>query len=360
MESAVPRTATELVTASLNVIREGQTPSGAFLASPSFPTYRYCWFRDGAFIAQALDLWGDHLRSEHFYDWGVSTVLRNRGAVERVLAGPPNVVPAAHLHTRYEPDSTPSQDDWPTFQLDGFGTFLWGMVEHLRLTQKQMPAEWNEAAGLVVKYLAHLWRAPNFDCWEEFADKIHISTLCALHGGAAAIGEHLGTSEACSLADETERFVRQEASTTGYLPKFVGSNAVDASLLWAGIPFALLNIDDPLMEATVNKIESDLVGPSGGVHRYAADTYYGGGAWILLTALLGEYWLRRGDHDRPFQILEWIESHANGAGELPEQVPVDLIDVDKYDVWVKRWGPNACPLLWSHAGYLRLKNAIAQ
>lgn len=353
------RIATELVASSLDVIHRGQTPSGAFLASPTFPTYRYCWFRDGAFIAQALDLWGEHDRTEQFYSWGVRTVLRNRSAVARVLAGPPNVVPKAHLHTRYEPDSTAAQDDWPTFQLDGFGTFLWGMVEHLRLTQKSIPDEWSDAAGLLVKYLAHLWRAPNFDCWEESADKIHISTLCALHGGAAAAADHLGNAQARLLADETAAFVRREASATGYLPKYVGSRDVDSSLLWAAIPFSLLAVDDPIMEATVSKIESDLVGPYGGVHRYAADTYYGGGAWILLTALLGEYWLSRGETARPLEIIGWIEDHATELGELPEQVPVDLIDPEKHEEWVKRWGPNACPLLWSHAGYLRLKHAIS-
>ncbi len=31
------------------------------------------------------------------------------------------------------------------------------------------------------------------------------------------------------------------------------------------------------------------MGATGGVHRYLADTFYGCGEWMLLTALLGEY-----------------------------------------------------------------------
>src|ERR1039457_2582154 len=99
-QTRLSRGATDLAEASLEIIRRGQTASGAFLASANFPTYRYSWFRDGAFIAQALDLWGDHDSSARFYDWGVRTVLGNRGVVEQVLRGPANVVPQDHLHTR--------------------------------------------------------------------------------------------------------------------------------------------------------------------------------------------------------------------------------------------------------------------
>jgi len=33
---------------SLSVIRAGQSPGGAYVASPTFPVYNYCWLRDGA------------------------------------------------------------------------------------------------------------------------------------------------------------------------------------------------------------------------------------------------------------------------------------------------------------------------
>ena len=49
----------DLIARSIDVIRSGQVPSGAYLAWPTYPTYRYCWFRDGTFIAYAMDLWGE-------------------------------------------------------------------------------------------------------------------------------------------------------------------------------------------------------------------------------------------------------------------------------------------------------------
>ncbi len=43
---------------SVEVLNEGQARSGAFVASPNFPTYHYAWLRDGAFCAHALDVVG--------------------------------------------------------------------------------------------------------------------------------------------------------------------------------------------------------------------------------------------------------------------------------------------------------------
>ncbi|KPV52167.1 hypothetical protein SE17_17090, partial [Kouleothrix aurantiaca] len=45
---------------SIALIRAHQSPNGAYVASPTFPTYHYCWFRDGTYIAYAMDLVGEH------------------------------------------------------------------------------------------------------------------------------------------------------------------------------------------------------------------------------------------------------------------------------------------------------------
>jgi len=68
--------------------------------------------------------------------------------------------------------------------------------------------------------------------------------------------------------------------------KYVGSEAVDASLLGIATPYRLLAPDDLIMRATVDKIEADLRHQDGELHCYAEDTYYGGGEWVLLAAWL--------------------------------------------------------------------------
>jgi GH15 family glucan-1,4-alpha-glucosidase len=61
---------------SLAVIRSGQAPTGAFIASPNFSTYHYSWLRDGAFIAYALDRAGAHDSALAFHRW-VDATLRS-------------------------------------------------------------------------------------------------------------------------------------------------------------------------------------------------------------------------------------------------------------------------------------------
>ena len=57
-----------------------------------------------------------------------------------------------------------------------------------------------------------------------------------------------------------------------------------------------------------------LVSLGGGVHRHLEDGYYGGGEWLLLTAMLGLAEPERGE-----ERLEWIAAHAAPDGGLPEQ-----------------------------------------
>ena len=61
---------------SIAVIRSGQAPSGAYVASPNFKTYAYSWLRDGAFIAYGMDRSGQHDSARAFHQW-VDRTLRS-------------------------------------------------------------------------------------------------------------------------------------------------------------------------------------------------------------------------------------------------------------------------------------------
>src|SRR5690606_17950760 len=96
-----------------------------------------------------------------------------------------------------------------------------------------------------------------------------------------------------------------------------------ASLLWLAAPFGLIEVDHPVMLATVERIERDLL-VDGGVSHYRADTYYGGGEWIILSASLAWYRARSGDLAGARICLDWIERQRRPDGSLPEQVPRKL------------------------------------
>lgn len=60
----------KLVDQSLAIITAGQSPEGAYIACPSYPTYAYSWFRDGTFIAAAMDRWQRHESAQRFFTPG--------------------------------------------------------------------------------------------------------------------------------------------------------------------------------------------------------------------------------------------------------------------------------------------------
>ena len=221
-----------------------------------------------------------------------------------------------------------------------------------------LPAEWRRAAARVADYLAALWTRPCYDCWEEFPDQVHTHTLAAIFGGLEAYGRLAGVDQSVTLA-AIRQFIFDQARLAEHFVKYAGSQVVDASLLGLATPYRVVRPDDPIMRDTVAKIEADLA-RDGGLHRYAADTYYGGGEWVLLTAWLGWYYAELGEGAKARAALRWVETQADSYGQLPEQAPISLIDPSCLQPWRKRWGEIANPLLWSHAQYLIAAAKLSQ
>ncbi len=350
---------TDLFQRSVEIILQNQSPTGAYLASPNFDTYRYCWFRDGAFIAYAMNLAGEHESTHRFHNWAAAAVNQRasivKGAIAKAQRNEP-LDPADILDTRYTVEGEAGDEEWPNFQLDGLGTWLWALENHQQLSEMPLPDEWLQAAGLAAEYLAALWQRPCYDCWEEFPDNVHMYTAAAIYAGLQA-HTSLGGVDHESILAAIKQFLCQEGVSQGHFVKYVGSEQVDASLLGLATPYHVVSPDNPLMLATVTQIEA-MLRRDGGVHRYAADTYYGGGAWLLLTAWLGWYYTQTGAYEKAMTTKKWVEDQADELGNLPEQTPAALNDPSYYEPWRERWGEVASPLLWSHAQYIILSVAI--
>jgi GH15 family glucan-1,4-alpha-glucosidase len=286
---------------SLEVIRAGQSPSGAYVACPEFEQYRFCWLRDGAFIADAMREAGHVESADRFFDW-----------VARVIVARPD----GPWDARYRLDGSPDASPWPKRQPDGLGLWLGA------LRRRGDASRWDEPAALARRWLESHWHDRAFDWWEE-REGVHAVTLWCIGNGLAS--------------DE----IRREALARA-------GERLDASLLFIGTP------------ELVARVESELVSPGGGVHRHLADDYYGGGEWLLLTAMLGLAHVDHGRVDDARRCLAWIESHARPNGDLPEQAQDHLLRPDRYAYWVDKWGAPPSPLLWSHAMYLRLWNALSR
>jgi GH15 family glucan-1,4-alpha-glucosidase len=345
---------------SIEVILRNQHPSGAYVACPTFKTYGYCWFRDGAFIAYAMDLIGEHSSSARFHSW-VADVITSRSqliqrAIDKTRQGK-EMSENEILHTRYALDGSDAvEEEWPNFQLDGLGTWLWELAQHQDLTDGDLPQEWTVAAGLVADYLTALWSRPCYDCWEEFPDKVHTYTLAAIYAGLRAYERISGVDHKVTR-EEIKNFLMQRSIFQGAFVKYAGITEVDSNLLGLATPYRFLQPGHPLMRATVDRISTDLL-DGGGLHRYREDTYYGGGEWVILTAWLGWYYAEVGEFKKAHELLMWVEAQADEKGNLPEQVSRNLNDSNYLEPWIARWGNSANPLLWSHAMYLILRKAL--
>jgi len=348
-----------LADSSLDTIVSLQDPSGAYPASPTFSAYKgYSWFRDGAFIADGVSAWGGIDSATRFHDWCSRTLVSRsaqiREIVEAAAAGEP-VADERMLPTRFTFDGAEGADEWWDFQLDGYGTWLWAVVEHVG--RHGLPLDrWMPAIELAVDYLVSSWRRPCFDWWEEHTEEVHGSTLGCIAAGLDAVAPQLAGGRALAARAavlDIRALLRQEGVVDGHLAKWIGSPEVDASLLAVIRPLGVFPADGSIGTATIAAVDSQL-NHGGGVHRFAADTFFGGGQWPLLSCFLGLALLAAGDRERAMDQLRWAASTVNPAGEMPEQVPDHLLFPDRRQEWVDRWGSVATPLLWSHGMYLRL------
>jgi isomaltose glucohydrolase len=283
---------------SIDVILAGQWASGGYVACPRFEQYKYCWFRDGSFIADAMREAGKVASADRFFDWCARVVLAR---------------PAGPWDARYRLDGEPDRSGWPKLQIDGLGLFLGA------LRRRGDAARWDEAATLVARWLEQHWNEACIDWWEE-REGIHAATLWC-------VGNGLGSAE-----------IKREALARAH-------DRVDGSLLFIGTPELVEWVEESLLA-------------DGGVHRHLEDSYYGGGQWLLLTAMLGLAYADQARFEEARSCLAWIEAHATPEGDLPEQSRDHLLRPDAYRPWVEKWGEPPCPLLWSHAMYLRLHHAL--
>ncbi len=319
------------------MILAGQSESGAYVASPALEEYRYSWLRDGAFVADAMSRVGKTASAEAFFGWCSEVVLARAERVEELIARHRSgevIADGEHLPCRFTTEGEEVGVPWSDFQLDGYGLWLWALDAHERRHGTRLDGA-AAGAALTERYLAEFWAEPCFDWWEERRG-VHAATLGCVQAGLAARGR----PEAAAVREALHELVEPP---------------LDGSLLCLAEPFDLV---DPT--ALLDRIEAGLLSPGGGVHRRPADTYYGGGEWLLLTCLLGWCRLRAGREDGARAALRWTAEHATPEGDLPEQARDHLLAPGWYETWSARWGPPASPLMWSHAMFLTLAAELGE
>jgi GH15 family glucan-1,4-alpha-glucosidase len=349
---------------SIRIIRENQSSTGGYVASPNFAVYNYSWFRDGAFIAYAMSLVGENESARAFHNWAAKNINSRSAKISELIARNQQGIeidPEEHLHCRYSIDGHESDEDWTNFQLDGFGTWLWAANE-FRRTGENIDQPVFAAASALIPYLIEFWATPSFDWWEESFGEQHVSTIGCISAGLLAIQDWPEISpelraSALTTATEIREFVMKSGAVNQHLTKWIGTDSVDGSL--AALIAPLNWITDPrIAKGTLNEISKQL--GVLGTHRHVTDGYFGGGPWPLLSVFLALGKASVGETEKAAITLEWLVQCANESLELPEQLPVDLLHPEERPGWIEKWGQPAQPLLWSHAMFLILKKKVEE
>ncbi len=362
----------DLISKSIDIIKNNQSETGAYVASPNFDSYNYSWFRDGAYISHSMCLAEEFESARRFHIWCANVMERYSDIVDTVILKLENgekLNETQFLPTRFSLEGEAVDDEWTNFQTDGFGTWLWALSEYIKLSgDKEILNTVGKGAGLCVKYLLTVWNVPCYDCWEEHLEYVHTYTLGSIYAGLKGVSEYYPEykEKTEDVSEKIIKYIKDNLIKDNQMIKMQDVSGeenettlgVDASLLGMIMPYNIFSLDDEIGKATIKRIEKDIYNDNGGVYRYLADTYFGGGEWILLACWLGWCYADAGLKEKAEKIVQWVEINADENGELPEQILDNVFNKDKLSEWENRWGSNAKPLLWSHAMYIILKKAL--
>ncbi|HKX83391.1 MAG TPA: glycoside hydrolase family 15 protein, partial [Pyrinomonadaceae bacterium] len=359
---------------SLLIVRTQIDNGGAILAANDSDVteratdhYSYLWTRDGAFVANALDLAGYSHLARKFYEF-CGRILHKDG----------------YFLQKYNPDGTVASgwhSAWDAnrderlipIQEDETALVLWAMWEHY---DRYRDIEF--AHGLYTKLIATCgdfittFRDPEtglpYPSWNLWEDRkgVHTFTCSTVVAGlraAANFAELFADFERIAkyrlAADEIVTAMRTNLFSSEH-GRFLRSlqyhdarlepdATIDASM-FSIFYFGCFEPADPMVESTMLAIKNVLA-TDGGIARFEHDGYMRGGSempsntWFICTLWLADYYIERAtrldDLDQALTILKWTVENALPSGVLAEQLnPTTGEHV------------SVSPLTWSHSTFV--------
>jgi glucoamylase len=330
--------------------------------------YSYLWTRDGAFVANALDLAGYPHLTRKFFD-----------LCSRILH------PNGYFLQKYNADGTVASgwhagwDAWTNERLvpiqeDETALVLWALWQHYdlyrdiefahRMYQKMVVV----CADFMVEFRDPELKLPrpSWNLWEDRRG-IHTFTCSTVVGGLRAaarfaelFAEHKRSARYSLAADE----IVQAMSTHLYsseLGRFIraieltgdrslqADATVDASLFGV-FYFDCFPPNDKQVTGTMTAIKEKLTA-GGGIARFENDGYmraadgFPGNTWFICTLWLADYYIAcaktRSDLEPALEILEWAAASALPSGVLAEQLDPQTGE-----------HVSVSPLTWSHSTFV--------
>lgn len=368
----------DLFKRSLLIVRTQIDNDGAILAANDSDVteratdhYSYLWTRDGAFVANALDLAGYPHLTRKFFDFCNRIVHKNGYFVQKYNA---DGTIASGWHAAWD---IWSKKKLTPIQEDETALVLWALWEHYD-QERDIEFIRRIYRNLIVRCadfmndFRHEWLnlpKPSWNLWEDRRG-IHTFTVASVIAGLRAAGKFarlFGEDENAEkwekTADEFTMGMREHlySKELGRFLRSLQFNGdehfehdanIDASM-FAVFYFGVLPPDDEMVVKTMKAIEENLWVKTkiGGVARFQEDGYMRisqettGNPWFICTLWLADYYIAaaktKEDLGKALCILEWTTMRALPSGVLAEQV--NPINGDHASV---------SPLTWSHSTFV--------
>ena len=331
-------------------------------------TYSYIWPRDGALVANSLDVAGYPEIARRFFEFASRTITEE----------------GYFLH-KYNPDGTLASSWHPwlengqqliPIQEDETALVIWALWNHFVIYRDiefikpfYRPLVKN-AADFMCSYRDKDTGLPDasYDLWEERRGMLSYTTGTVFGGLTAAslFCTVFGEDDLAAHYQQVASEIRDAASQHLWRPEInrfcrmvsrddkgnlVYDDTCDASL-WGLFAFGLYDAGDDRIIATMQALREKLWLKTevGGLARYEDDNYhrvapdFPGNPWFICTLWLADHLTSTAENekelDEPLKILEWVADHALPSGVLAEQVhPVTGKPL------------SVSPLTWSHATF---------
>lgn len=371
----VPASVSDFYKRSLLIVHTQIDKGGAILAANDHDVtaratdhYSYLWTRDGAFVANALDLAGYSHLTRKFFDF-CSRIVHKDG----------------YFLQKYNPDGTLAsgwhapwdihrQEKLVPIQEDETALILWALWEHYeRYRDIEFAHRLYRSLTIPCADFLESFRdpatglpKPSWNLWED-RHGVHTFTCATVVAGlkasanfAVLFAEYGSAERYSTAAEEIVAAMREHLYSTQHKRFFrslqsSGDGAFDADPTIDASLFALFYLgcmpaEDEMVVNTMKAVQGQLE-VEGGVARFQQDGYMRvsdkiiGNPWFICTLWLADYYIAsaksEADLQAAMEIIEWVVERALPSGVLAEQFdPLTGAHV------------SVSPLTWSHSTFI--------
>ena len=337
--------------------------TGGIIASPEIDEdftkcgrYAYCWPRDAAFIARAMDILKMDKETEKFYKIFCKKTQSKNGMWEQRFFSDGRLAPS-----------------WG-YQIDETASVIYGVYTHYKYTDnfkflKDCLPMCEKAVDFLKRYVNDLLDETNkyhvsYDLW-EMCEGTHLYSLSAIYSAFDSmidiyktLGKNVSNFENNRLKDEkiTKSKAEIEKLRTklkNYIDEKMYDPAkkcyvrnpedkkIDISILGSVIPFKVFTPKEKKIENAVERINMSLRTYTGGYKRFEDDHYMNGNPWPIANAWMTLYYLERGEKIKAKETFDFMVKTVGRHNFIGEQVDNNTLEPN----WVLGLG-------WSHAMFI--------